>query len=494
MAFRSITLSSPISNCSPERPFQPPSKPLSLTTHCLNALEENLTIDSVCQVLQVLEATWNATHPLWGQCVALLAPQLAAVAVNSPDDVMILPVAALQHTLTCGYLCAPELLLFCVVESWALARKVSPADCRLLAAGRVPSTPSACEDWHGERCSPCSEFESPADRARVCEHRASMHLAIPQHHVAQCLEYIRFPLLVGDEIKRARESPLWDLVSGTQHLLDELQDCNDTDCSGSIDDLCGSPCGVSSRSDGAVGQDARAVELRSSAVAVDCATAAAGGLPNSVERTAKQGRSKVQGACVVQQHELWHRWKRQRRPPANVSVELHLDYPGDQNGLVRYLGSNGGRSKHFLNPHLSGLMCVSSSSPFSPESDANKLLSHAFHSNLCAHSSMSSNAFWQLDFHPRELVCLQYVVGVNQSTGFPRSWRLEGSQDGIEWRDLHVVKNSQFFQRKGQAGAWSIQQPLLEFFSRIRLTMAGPAADGGTVLNVNYVELYGYVM
>ena len=161
VAFRSITLS-PAIHCAPQRTVEQPSRSLRLADHCLNALAAKLTIDSVCQVLQVLEATWNASHPLWAQCVVLLAPQFAAVALYSPADVMMLPVAALQHTLTSGHLCAPEMLLFCVVESWALAMELPPADCSLLAAGQVPSIPGACIHSGDDSCPESRSFEQEA--------------------------------------------------------------------------------------------------------------------------------------------------------------------------------------------------------------------------------------------------------------------------------------------------------------------------------------------
>jgi hypothetical protein len=118
-------------------------------------------------------------------------------------------------------------------------------------------------------------------------------------------------------------------------------------------------------------------------------------------------------------------------------------------------------------------------------------VSQAFHGDLCAHANSANQAFWQLDFRPRALICLAYVLRLNLCEAFPRSWTLQGSQDGSDWVELHAVHDSQEFQRAGQLGVWCIDAPLMRWVSLVRVMLCDPA--GPSQLNVNYVELYGYV-
>lgn len=489
VAFRSIILSPPLTGCRPLPTLPKSPRSISLTECCLKALSHSITADDVCQVLVVLDNTWNAAHPLWGQSITLLATNFATVALQSPEALMMLPIEAVLQVLTCGHLCTPEILLFCVVESWALQVMLSSNDCALLGAGALPAVPGLPTGLTESGLTAHKEGDIGAHQVRT-----AARLAMPQQQVSQCLEHVRFPLMSIEESARAQASPLWDLVPCAQHLLADMPGSREKVRGGRATEAQSQSMHNGSESSDRTDWEAVQQHQCSDADSMDCV--AVEPVPFAAEGpVATKGVKQTQRARVVQQCELWHRWKRQRRRPANVSVELHMDFPGDNNGLVRYLGSNHGQSKHFLNPHLSGLVNVSSSSPFNSHSDPKKLLSQAFHSSLCAHANLSDSAFWQLDFKPRKLVCLQYVFGVNQSRSFPRSWRLQGSNDpnACVWQDLHTVSDSEVFQRQGQCGAWPIQQPVMEFFSSIRLIMAGPASDGGSVLNVNYMELYGYL-
>lgn len=261
-------------------------------------------------------------------------------------------------------------------------------------------------------------------------------LAVGLPEVTQALEHVRFPLMTAPQLQSVHASPLWALI--------------------------GSPCAHLPDDAGELG---------------------AGDAPEARRRPSQ----------VCQRQDLCRMWQHQRRAPANAS-ELQFVHTGDKNGVLYHLGTNAGLNSRFVNPHLTGAVRAVCSSPFCSTSDAGKLTSRVYHGDQCAHANSCGETFWQVDLAEHSLVCLEYVLRVNDSSAVPRSWVLQGATAAGAWTELHRVQDSGFFQTKGQYGVWRMEQPSMQPVSRIRLLLVGLASNGCRVLNVNFVDFYGYLI
>eukprot|EP00892_Ulva_mutabilis_P004738 jgi/Ulvmu1/2636/UM014_0088.1 len=278
----------------------------------------------------------------------------------------------------------------------------------------------------------------------------SLAQAVPD--IRQALDHVRFPLMTAAQLQSVSASHLWPLLGGPDAYLSDVAQPR-------------------YQSRDAVPQSAAA--------------------PWPPQHAAQQCR---QGARVCLPQDLRRMWQHQRRTPADAVAELQFVHAGDKNGALYHLGTNGGTNSRFVNPHLTGAVQAVCSSSFSSTSDAGKLTGRVYHGEQCAHANSAGEAFWQVNLQGRAVVCLEYVIRVNDSSAFPRSWVLQGWQDGASWVDLHTVYNSFHFQCKGQYGVWHVEHPIMQPVSSIRLLMLGRASNGSAVLNVNFIELYGYLI
>lgn len=293
-------------------------------------------------------------------------------------------------------------------------------------------------------------LDAPPTRAGAPPAAARLAQCLPE--ITQVLEHIRFPLMSCSQLQRVHASPLWGLIG--------------TPCAYLPDD--GRPqqqAGTGSDHGGSLGPPR-----------------------GHVQGPARQRRAQV---CLPQ--DLRRMWRHQRRAPANAT-ELQFVHTRDKNGVLYHLGTNAGLNARFVNPHLTGVVQVVSSSLYCSASHAGKLTSRVYHGDQCAHPNSAGETFWQVDLKRHTVVCLEYVLRVNDSGAVPRGWVLQGANDAATWTDLHRVSDSTFFQSKGQYGVWRVEQPVMRPFSSIRLLLVGAASNGSPVLNVNFIDLYGYLM
>jgi len=323
------------------------------------------------------------------------------------------------------------------------------AACSCLSASEIIIF-CAMEAWAlGTRMS----LDAPAVLAtakRPCTAAPTHSLAQAVPDIRQALEHIRFPLMTAVHLERVDASHLWQLLG--------YRDAYSSD-------VGPTPDGGSSSEDP----------------------------PHAAPEGAQQGLRRS-GARVCLPQDLRRMWRHQRRTPANATAELQFVHAGDKNGALYHLGTNSGMNSRFVNPHLTGAVQAMCSSPFCSESDAGKLTSRVYHGDQCAHANGAGEVFWQVNLKGRAVVCLEYVIRVNDSAAFPRSWLLQGGHSGGSWVDLHSVCDCLHFQSKGQYGVWHVEQPLMQPFSSIRLLLIGQASNGSRVLNVNFIELYGYLI
>jgi hypothetical protein len=187
------------------------------------------------------------------------------------------------------------------------------------------------------------------------------------------------------------------------------------------------------------------------------------------------------------------------RPPLRLdgwtAHELVFSFSGDAQGLVHWLGTGGG-SRRFENPHRSGLLTVSASSPVSRYTQPERLVARGGAVVCFASPSLSSPAWWQVDLgEHRMLRCTDYSLRADSSTSLPRNWELRASNDGVQFVTLRVHTNEPTIQTGGDIASWRIattssgaEDKPYRFF---RVVATSPASDGAKVLAVSGIEFYG---
>lgn len=460
VGYRNVSLSKPLRALAPLADGAPVDR---LATRAMAVLSAHLSADSICWLLAYLYASWRTTDPLWDACVDFLGRHLLAVARAAPSQFAALPSLAMLQALAGGRTPASESEVFDAIAMWAYGTWPH-------AAGD-----SARNDWScaaSEHSAPlCPDAGAPDDgplpnslsndaAAEPANAPGRVRLRHGARKVARALTHVRFPLMTDEELARVRESPMMRDVPGLPELLHAAE-------------------AVRSKQQGS--GDWQQSPRSTPALAVAAAAAPA---------------SPVRVLAATQQPEsLWESSWLQRRCPADACELLYMR-DGDKNGVLYHLGTSEGASS-WMNPHRTGAVRVTSSSPFCSCSEPFTLSSRAFHPRVCAQPRAASGqveAFWSVDIGPHHsLACNHYTLRMNDSTDFPRSWCLQASDDGVQWVVLRQHDGDESMTRSGQFCSWPVQQKGLQFYQKFRVMLTGQTSEGTRVFNVNFLELYGYL-
>lgn len=175
-------------------------------------------------------------------------------------------------------------------------------------------------------------------------------------------------------------------------------------------------------------------------------------------------------------------------------VPLQFASRGDENGVVFYIGSSAGK-RHWANPHASGLVKVSSSSPKNKFSKGDWVICRSSHSTVF----FSPNRFgdmkepWvSLDLSDRfRLCCTHYFFRHDSSaSNFIRSWDLQGSTDAEKWIVLSSVRNNMGISFPGACLDKTVDSGG-QFYRHFRVVMTGPNSSQSDQLVICGLELYG---
>ena len=201
-----------------------------------------------------------------------------------------------------------------------------------------------------------------------------------------------------------------------------------------------------------------------------------------------------------------------RLPPGGIEL-LHMR-DGDANGLLHWLGTDGGSSP-WVNPVLSGALTITASSPPCRTTDPRALAVGAPIACNAAgpgrggrERSPSGAAWWALDLGPSaRLVLSSYTLRADASGAYPRSWTLQASGEApgpsTAWHDLAVHADDAALHLPGQYASWPVSCPRAAApWRAFRLLLTGPNAAaapaaggsgrGGDCFALAGVELYGH--
>lgn len=186
------------------------------------------------------------------------------------------------------------------------------------------------------------------------------------------------------------------------------------------------------------------------------------------------------------------RYKARTFGTVNVSQTFTYSSPGDSNGVFFWLGTDRGRSSSFGNPQLKGLLSVRASSRGNTSfAGAYVLTDRQVSQGINAVTTNTPNQFYIFDLGTYSLQMTSYSIKSNSSFWHPRSWTMQGSNDGITWDDLDVKVNDTTFTNINQWANWPISTT--NSYRLFRFVNTGLNDSGNLHLALGQVEFYGHL-
>lgn len=191
----------------------------------------------------------------------------------------------------------------------------------------------------------------------------------------------------------------------------------------------------------------------------------------------------------------YHYLKKLREHRQGMVFKHHYDF--DEEGLMYYVGSNGGTCD-WVNPAQYGLVQVTSSEGKTlPYGKLEDILSRDSVSVNC-HTKDNKKAWFAIDlgvYIIPNAYTLRHARGYGRSA--LRNWMLQGSKDGITWTTLVTHTDDKSLVEPGSTATWPIvcAPDEMHGFRHIRIQQNGRNASGQThYLSLSGFEIYGRVV
>jgi len=172
-------------------------------------------------------------------------------------------------------------------------------------------------------------------------------------------------------------------------------------------------------------------------------------------------------------------------------VRLCFESAFDTNGVLYYLGTNGGTGE-WRNPHEGGRVvanmstCVSGTAKSLVERDCRKN----------THTDNSVGQWVSVDLGEGctlvpDYYCLRH--GYQNTHNQLRSWQLQGSPDGSNWTVLREHSNDSWVQAGFSTGAWPLPAEAVQgrSFRHFRILQTGQNSSNHQHLMCSGIEMYG---
>ncbi|CAH0714365.1 unnamed protein product, partial [Brenthis ino] len=178
---------------------------------------------------------------------------------------------------------------------------------------------------------------------------------------------------------------------------------------------------------------------------------------------------------------------------AEAPLNFTYDHDFDENGVLYFIGSNGGTCE-WVNPGAHGLVSVWSSDgrqlPYGRAEDA---LSRS-PEPLNVHTNDDRRAFIAVDLGVHIIpsaYTLRHARGYGRSA--LRNWLFQMSMDGVSWNTLVAHSDEQALQEPGSTATWRVRCDAL--YRYLRVQQNGKNASGQSCyLSLSGLEIYGKVV
>uniref|UniRef100_W8ARD3 E3 ubiquitin-protein ligase n=1 Tax=Ceratitis capitata TaxID=7213 RepID=W8ARD3_CERCA len=191
----------------------------------------------------------------------------------------------------------------------------------------------------------------------------------------------------------------------------------------------------------------------------------------------------------------YHYLKKLREHRQGMVFKHHYDF--DEEGLMFYIGSNGGTCE-WVNPAQYGLVQVTSSEGKTlPYGKLEDILSRDSVSVNC-HTKDNKKAWFAIDlgvYIIPNAYTLRHARGYGRSA--LRNWMLQGSKDGATWTTLVTHNDDKSLVEPGSTATWPIvcSPDEMQGFRHIRIQQNGRNASGQThYLSLSGFEIYGRIV
>lgn len=178
-------------------------------------------------------------------------------------------------------------------------------------------------------------------------------------------------------------------------------------------------------------------------------------------------------------------------PGGDPALDLVWTANGDTDGLFHYLGTNGD-TVAFVNPATNGKVIVSALTSYSGALGPENVTDRGAGLYHSAYPGDGPGQWIAWDLGTNRFEPSRYTLRARGDTPahLPRSWKLQGSDDGAAWTDLDTVTDDARLNAVGVWGAFDVEASGTTY-RYLRLLQTGPSSDGLHYLSLGEIELYG---
>jgi len=161
----------------------------------------------------------------------------------------------------------------------------------------------------------------------------------------------------------------------------------------------------------------------------------------------------------------------------------------DMNGLLYFLGTQGGIRASYSNPADIGMVTVTSSSLMSDSQPLSALVGRL--QTRCV-TKPHQRSWMQINTKDVKIKVSHYTLRHYNSwdTEALRYWNLEGSNDGQSWIPIRQHMDDRALRKAGMAHTWAVDTN--QYFSYFRVYMTGRNSNNHWYLACSGIELYGH--
>ncbi|QLE54834.1 hypothetical protein [Nostoc sp. TCL26-01] len=175
-------------------------------------------------------------------------------------------------------------------------------------------------------------------------------------------------------------------------------------------------------------------------------------------------------------------------PPAdNTLPTLVFSEFGDNKGMCYWLATR--LDDNWSNPHTSGELTVISNGG----GVANLASIVDRTTGGGNYPASAQNAYWGVDFKTHKLKVTDYIIRHDANSGYAlRSWKLQGSNNGIDWIDIHSQTNNTTLNNPFDWLRVSVTG-VTTAYKIFKLVMTAPNSAGTYEFCCSELEFYGEV-